>query len=102
VKSPLPQAPAPTSQSVDESKEPESQQSAPNIRALPSTFASTIVGTAGPSVAEPSHLNSSGTDLLKIYGQDNAEPFDFAAPSPDDVVLNAQSTAKGLAIRRKV
>jgi elongation factor 1 alpha-like protein len=43
----------------------------------------------------------SSADLLKLYGQD-AEPFDFAAPSPDDVVLNAQSTAKGLAIRRKV
>ena len=40
-------------------------------------------------------------DLLKIYGQDHAEPFDFAGPSPDDVVLNAQNTAKGLAIRNK-
>lgn len=76
-------------------------QSVPDIRASPSTFASTIVGISGPTIAEPSHVNSNGTDLLKIYGQDNAEPFDFAAPSPDDVVLNAQNTAKGLAIRRK-
>lgn len=53
-------------------------------------------------MAEPSHLHSNSVDLLKIYGQDHAEPFDFAGPSPDDVVLNAQNTAKGLAIRRKV
>jgi elongation factor 1 alpha-like protein len=52
-------------------------------------------------MAEPSHLNSNNVDLLQIYGQDHAEPFDFAAPSPDDVVMNAQNTAKGLAIRRK-
>lgn len=73
------------------------------IRASPSMFASTIVGyAAGPTTAEPSHLHSNSVDLLKIYGQDHAEPFDFAGPSPDDVVLNAQNTAKGLAIRRKV
>jgi len=100
-KPPVPKVSVPAPRAVDEPKEPERQQSAPNIRAMPSTFASTIVGTTGPTIAEPSHLHSSGTDLLKIYGQDNAEPFDFAAPSPDDVVLNAQNTAKGLAIRRK-
>lgn len=73
------------------------------IRASPSMFASTIVGdAAGPTMTEPSHLHSNSVDLLKIYGQDHAEPFDFAGPSPDDVVLNAQNTAKGLAIRRKV
>lgn len=53
-------------------------------------------------MAEPSHLHSNCVDLLKIYGQTHAEPFDFTDPSPDDVVLNAQNTAKGLAIRRKV
>lgn len=47
-------------------------------------------------MAEPSHLYSNDVDLLKIYGQDHAEPFDFAGPSPDDVVLNAQNTAKGM------
>ena len=52
-------------------------------------------------MAEPSHLNSNNVDLLQIYGQNHAELFDFAAPSPDDVVMNAQNTAKGLAIRRK-
>lgn len=88
----------------DESKdEPELQPPATVIRASPSMFASTIVGdAAGPTMAEPSHLHSNSVDLLRIYGQDHAEPFDFAGPSPDDVVLNAQNTAKGLAIRRKV
>lgn len=77
--------------------------SAPNMRAPPSMFASAIVGNAsGPTAAEPSHLQSNNVDLLDIYGQSHAEPFDFADPSPDDVVLNAQNTAKGLAIRRKV
>ncbi|KGO74741.1 Translation elongation factor EF1A/initiation factor IF2gamma, C-terminal [Penicillium italicum] len=77
--------------------EPEPQQIVPTIRASPSTFASTIVGAAtGPTAAEPSHLHSNSSDLLRIYGQDHAEPFDFAAPSPDDVVLNAQNTAKGM------
>lgn len=73
-----------------------------NIRASPSTFASTIVGDAAGPTAQPSHLHSNSIDLLKVYGQDHAEIFDFAGPSPDDVVLNAQNTAKGLAIRRKV
>ncbi|KAJ5776521.1 uncharacterized protein N7511_001532 [Penicillium nucicola] len=88
-------SPEPLPQPEDEPKaNPEPQETAPNIRASPSTFASTIVGVAGPTTAEPSHLHSNSADLLKLYGQD-AEPFDFAAPSPDDVVLNAQSTAKG-------
>ncbi|CAG7930556.1 unnamed protein product [Penicillium olsonii] len=88
--------PLPTPQAADEEKEPERQESLPSIRATPSTFASTIVGTSASTVAEPSHSPPGSTDLLKIYGQNNAEPFDFAAPSPDDVVLNAQNTAKGL------
>lgn len=83
--------------------EPEPGQPAPDMRASPSMFASAIVGNgAGPTIAQPSHVQSNNVDLLRIYGQDHAEPFDFAGPSPDDMVLNAQNTAKGLAIRRKV
>ncbi|GLI76138.1 hypothetical protein PoHVEF18_004409 [Penicillium ochrochloron] len=94
-KPPPPSLPEPTKQEEPE-KEPEQQQPTSNIRASPSTFASVILGNAtGPTMAEPSHLNSNNVDLLQIYGQDHAEPFDFAAPSPDDVVMNAQSTAKG-------
>ncbi|KAJ5650713.1 Translation elongation/initiation factor/Ribosomal beta-barrel [Penicillium longicatenatum] len=69
---------------------------AAEIRASPSMFASAIVGNqSGPTRAEPSHIPSQNVDLLQIYGQDHTEPFDFAGPSPDDVVLNAQNTAKG-------
>ncbi|KAL4869089.1 hypothetical protein BDV12DRAFT_88902 [Aspergillus spectabilis] len=67
-----------------------------NIRAPPSTFATTIVGdNTRPKMTEPSPLYTDSLDLIRIYGQE-AEPFDFAGPSPDDVVLNAQSSAKGL------
>ncbi|ODM15042.1 hypothetical protein SI65_09537 [Aspergillus cristatus] len=67
-----------------------------NIRAPPSGFASTIVGdSTRPMMTEPSHLHSNTADLIRIYGQDLTEPFDFAGPSPDDVVVNAQSSAKG-------
>ncbi|KAK1143276.1 hypothetical protein N8T08_006803 [Aspergillus melleus] len=73
------------------------EQPAVNIRAPPSTFASTIVGDAArPPATEPSHLHSNTLDLMAIYGQDLTEPFDFTGPSPDDVVLNAQSSAKGM------
>ncbi|KAL4909163.1 hypothetical protein BDW74DRAFT_146106 [Aspergillus multicolor] len=76
--------------------EEKEEQPAINIRAPPSTFAATIVGDdTRPKMTEPSHLFTNTLDLIKIYGQDLAEPFDFAGPSPDDVVLNAQSSAKG-------
>ena len=81
----------------------EKEQPEVNIRAPPSGFASTIVGdSTRPMMTEPSNLHSNTVDLMKIYGQDLTEPFDFAGPSPDDVVVNAQSSAKGLAIRRKM
>ncbi|KAL4943711.1 hypothetical protein BDV06DRAFT_210829 [Aspergillus oleicola] len=76
--------------------EEEKEKPATNIRATPSTFAVTMVGDdTRPKMTEPSHLYTNTLDLIKIYGQDLAEPFDFAGPSPDDVVLNAQSSAKG-------
>ncbi|KAJ5093459.1 Translation elongation/initiation factor/Ribosomal beta-barrel [Penicillium angulare] len=79
---------------VDDKEEP--QQQIPEIRAQPSMFASAIIGSqTGPKMAEPSRLHSNHVDLLQIYGVDHAEPFDFSEPSPDDVVLKAQSTAKG-------
>ncbi|KAJ5267157.1 Translation elongation/initiation factor/Ribosomal beta-barrel [Penicillium angulare] len=79
---------------VDNKEEP--QQPIQEIRAQPSMFASAIIGSqTGPQMAEPSRLQSNHVDLLQIYGLDHAEPFDFAEPSPDDVVIKAQSTAKG-------
>ncbi|KAE8367854.1 hypothetical protein BDV27DRAFT_123280 [Aspergillus caelatus] len=77
-------------------KEEEKEQPTVNIRASPSTFASTIVGdVTRPKMTEPSPLFSASLDLMEIYGQDLTEPFDFTGPSPDDVILNAQSSAKG-------
>lgn len=87
---------------VLEAKEPEPPQPMPNLRASPSAFARVLIGAAPTKAPEPSHLQFNTSDLLRIYGHNDAEPFDFAAPSPDDVVLNAQNTAKGLATRRKV
>ncbi|KAJ6160879.1 Translation elongation factor EF-1 subunit [Penicillium chermesinum] len=73
-----------------------SEQAASDMRAPPSMFASAILGDfPGQTAAEPSHLHSNSVDLLQIYGQKPAEPYDFTDPSPDDVVLNAQNTAKG-------
>ncbi|KAE8149512.1 hypothetical protein BDV25DRAFT_156107 [Aspergillus avenaceus] len=81
---------------VEPAKSQEKEEPAANIRASPSTFASTIVGNASrPKMTEPSPLYSNTLDLITIYGQDLTEPFDFTGPSPDDVVMNAQSSAKG-------
>ena len=103
-----PQVPAEPEQPKEPTKEDmadhkEKEEPEVNIRAPPSGFASTIVGdSTRPMMTEPSTLHSNTVDLMKIYGQDLTEPFDFAGPSPDDVVVNAQSSAKGLAIRRKM
>ncbi|OKL56325.1 hypothetical protein UA08_08397 [Talaromyces atroroseus] len=69
-----------------------------DLCAVPSTFAATIVGNESPSktLPGPSHLFGSSFDVMHIYQQDMTEAFDFAGPSPDDVVLNAQSASKGL------
>jgi elongation factor 1 alpha-like protein len=68
-----------------------------DLRAPPSMFASIIIGgTTNALLAEPSHLPNRAIDVMEIYGQDLTEPFDFTAPSPDDIVLNAQNSSKGL------
>lgn len=99
--------PAPEPETVVKEEPPihavQEEQPKSHIRAQPSSFASTIVGdNIRPRMTEPSHLHSNTVDLMRIYGQDHAEPFDFAGPSPDDVVTNAQSSAKGLTFRTKV
>jgi elongation factor 1 alpha-like protein len=88
---------------IEDNRHQEEKEQHVNIRAPPSTFAATIVGDdIRPKMTEPSHLYTNTLDLIRIYGQDLAEPFDFSGPSPDDVILNAQSSAKGLAIRRNI
>ncbi|OJJ85895.1 putative translation elongation factor EF-1 subunit [Aspergillus glaucus CBS 516.65] len=96
---PGPEVPAENSQADHKEKE----EPEVNIRAPPSGFASTIVGdSTRPMMTEPSHLHSNTADLIRIYGQDLTEPFDFAGPSPDDVVVNAQSSAKGFKSKQPV
>lgn len=86
-----------TSDQTAESQKPEEKA---DLRASPSTFAATIVGNGSrSSMPEPSHLLGNNFDVMQIYHQDLIEAFDFAGPSPDDVVLNAQSASKGLPIR---
>lgn len=82
----------------------EKQPPAPvDLRASPSTFATIIVGDATRSTkTQPSHLPAKKFDVMEVFGQDLTEAFDFAGPSPDDVVLNAQSASKGLPIRRHI
>ncbi|CRG84110.1 HBS1-like protein [Talaromyces islandicus] len=81
-------APKPPQQQLDESA---------NLRAPPSTFAAAIVGDGNYlSTSEPGHLCSDKFDVMQVYGQDFTEAFDFVGPSPDDVVINAQSASKGL------
>jgi elongation factor 1 alpha-like protein len=75
-------------------------EAAVSLRASPSTFARIVVGDGNDiSSSEPSHLVGTSFDVLEVYGQDHTEAFDFTGPSPDDVVLNAQSASKGLPIR---
>jgi elongation factor 1 alpha-like protein len=73
-----------------------------DLRASPSTFARTIVGSATSHMhVELSHLSGRCFDVMEIYGQGLTEQFDFADYSPDDIVLKAQSSAKGLPIHRQ-
>jgi elongation factor 1 alpha-like protein len=90
-----------SSEEKDLEKSPEEQPpTSVDLRASPSTFASIIVGDGiHPTSTEPSHLSGKSFDVMRVYGQDFTEVFDFAGPSPDDVVLNAQSASKGLPVR---
>ncbi|WEW58172.1 hypothetical protein PRK78_003640 [Emydomyces testavorans] len=64
-----------------------------DIFAQPSSFATALVGDR--TSRRPLCYLSHNIDILKLYGQNLAKIFNFAEPSPDDVVVNAQSAAKG-------
>ncbi|KUL91103.1 hypothetical protein ZTR_00977 [Talaromyces verruculosus] len=82
---------------IEQATEKQQPEEAADLRAHPSTFAATIVGNGThPTKTEPGHLLSSSFDVMHIYQQDVTEAFDFAGPSPDDIVFNAQSASKGL------
>ena len=67
-----------------------------SIRAPPSTFATIMVGEATPYTATASRYLPSSVNVMKVFGQDLAEAFNFAGPSPDDIALNARNPPKGL------
>jgi elongation factor 1 alpha-like protein len=66
-----------------------------DLRAHPSTFASTIIGDW--TRKEPPRINCSShnVDIAAVLGQDLTKTFTFTEPSPDDIVIKAQSAAKG-------
>jgi hypothetical protein len=60
-------------------------------RANPSPFATTIVASNSVAVDLETSLASDFASTLSLGGQ-LTKPFDFADPSPDDVVTKAQSS----------
>jgi hypothetical protein len=60
-------------------------------RANPSPFATTIVASNAVAVDLDTSLASDFTSTLSFGGQ-LTKPFDFADPSPDDVVTKAQNS----------
>ena len=71
-----------------------------DLRAKPSTFATIIIGEADVQRASTLSHKWQNVDIMSLFGPDLTEVYGFTDPSPDDVVLNAQSAAKGLCIRR--
>lgn len=92
--SPSPEPPSPLPQPSEEvPKNP--KQVGPDLRGAPSTFAQTVVGHTDPrrpSNAQP--RENSSVVFPYLQGLQDAKYHPFTGPSPDDVVLNAQS--KGL------
>lgn len=103
---------SPTSPPVEATPEPEAQipdKGPPDVepdtkphrvqvdlRADPSIFATTIVGQWNKEMASSPHCSSRKIDMRVVFGQDLTDTFNFAEPSPDDAVLNAQNAAKGM------
>ncbi|EEP76312.1 TEF1 protein [Uncinocarpus reesii 1704] len=63
-----------------------------DLLAPPSSFATIIIGSRNGQ--RPSCCSSHNFDMFRLYGQNLTESFNFADPSPDDVVINAQNAAK--------
>ncbi|OJD11838.1 translation elongation factor Tu [Blastomyces percursus] len=82
-------------------REEERPSKLPNLRAEPSAFAMVLVGAreAGggeelDGVPMPKPI-SHNIDVMRFFGQSLTKAFDFAEPSPDDVVMKARESAKG-------
>ncbi|ODH49558.1 translation elongation factor Tu [Paracoccidioides brasiliensis] len=80
----------------------------PDLRAEPSAFAMVLIGMRGIGVgvgddhraSPPPKPITHNIDVMKFFGQDLTEAFDFAEPSPDDIVINARESAKGAKAKR--
>lgn len=70
-----------------------------NLKAEPSAFAITITGGRNLNTTiKDSHI-SQNINVVSFFGQNFTEAFNFTEPSPDDIVLNAQNSSKGLSLR---
>lgn len=91
-----------SAETIEEEEEKEERPSKlPDLRAEPSAFAMVLVGARGvggddhDDVPMPNPI-SHNIDVMQFFGQDLTEAFDFAEPSPDDIVIKARESAKGL------
>ncbi|KAJ6028622.1 HBS1-like protein [Penicillium herquei] len=72
-----------------------------DLRAPCSVFATALIGKeTRPKITEPNHGRPMVVDFDEIYGH-NTEHFDFSGPSPDDVILKAQSASQGIKSKPK-
>ncbi|KAL1960364.1 hypothetical protein VTO42DRAFT_8324 [Malbranchea cinnamomea] len=71
-----------------------------DMRAHPSAFATTIIGQREKRLAPRSCCLSRTIHSRIVFGQDFTDVFNFVEPSPDDIVLKAQSAAKGNKAKR--
>lgn len=85
-----------TSADTETKGKPRHPAAAEDLRARPSTFATTIIGDGDGQRALRRHCFSVAVDMTAILDQSFTEAFDFTEPSPDDVVINAQSAGKGI------
>ena len=93
---PKPDIQVPNKTPVDTEPDAKLHHAKVNLRGDPSKFATTILGQWNKKMAPQPQLSSRKIDMRLVFGQDFTDSFNFAEPSPDDVVLKAQSAAKGL------
>lgn len=77
-------------------KEADISKSEERLAAGPSDFATIIIGERDKLGEPASSVSPRAYNLFDFVVQDLTEVYNFAEPSPDDVVINAQNAAKGL------
>lgn len=78
------------------SREADISKSEEKLAAGPSDFAAIIIGERNKLGELASSVSPRAYNLFDFVVQDLTEVYNFAEPSPDDVVINAQNAAKGL------